>query len=129
MRLKKNRPYNHWLKSHGHYLLCYTVICDLLHRYVTCYTENCYTEIRHNNISCDSENDENCDWKTTTKNRSNRDRSELQLLCRYNSCKAVANNGEGWKTAFRKENKSLISPDSGIRRGLGIWTETVLHNF
>ena len=22
MRLKKNRPYNHWLKSQGHYLLC-----------------------------------------------------------------------------------------------------------
>ena len=50
------------------------------------------------------------------------DRSELQLLCRYNSCKAVANNGEGWKTAFWKEDKSLISPDSGIRRGLGTGT-------
>ena len=24
------------------------------------------------------------------------------------------NNGEGWKTAFRKEDKSLISPDSGV---------------
>ena len=23
MRLKKNRPYNHWLKSQGHYLLCF----------------------------------------------------------------------------------------------------------
>ena len=40
---------------------------------------------------------------TTTKSRlendnelqSNREHSELQLLCRYNSCKAVANNGEG----------------------------------
>ena len=25
MRLKKNRPYNHWLKSQGHYLLCFSV--------------------------------------------------------------------------------------------------------
>ena len=57
--------------------------------------------------------------------RNSRDRSELQLLCRYNSCKAVVNNGEGWKTAFRKEDKSLISPDSGIRRGLG--TETFIN--
>ena len=24
MRLKKNRPYNHWLKSQGHYLLCFS---------------------------------------------------------------------------------------------------------
>ena len=31
-------------------------------------------------------------------------------------------NGEGWKTAFRKEDKSLISPDSGIRRVLGTGT-------
>ena len=23
MRLKKNRPYNHWLKGQGHYLLCF----------------------------------------------------------------------------------------------------------
>ena len=23
MRLKKNRPYNHWLKSQGHYLLVF----------------------------------------------------------------------------------------------------------
>ena len=30
--------------------------------------------------------------KTTTNYR---ERSELQLLCCYNSCKAVANNGEG----------------------------------
>ena len=43
-------------------------------------------------------------------------------MCRYNSCKAVANNGEGWKTVFRKEDKSLISPDSGMRRGLGTGT-------
>ena len=27
--------------------------------------------------------------------QSSREHSELQLLCRYNSCKAVANNGEG----------------------------------
>ena len=54
------------------------------------------TEIKHNNnISCDSDNNENCDWKTSTSCKSSRDRSELQLLCRYNSCKAVANNGEG----------------------------------
>ena len=24
MRLKKNRPYNHWLKSQGHYILCFS---------------------------------------------------------------------------------------------------------
>ena len=24
MRLKKNRPYNHWLKSQGHYLSCFS---------------------------------------------------------------------------------------------------------
>ena len=39
----------------------------------------------------------------------NRERSELQLLCRYNSCKAVANNGEGWKTAFRVTEKSNLT--------------------
>ena len=27
---------------------------------------------------------------------------------------------KGGKTAFQKEDKSVISPDSGIRRGLGI---------
>ena len=41
--------------------------------------------------------------------------------------KAGANNGEGWKTAFRKENKSLISPDSRIRRGLGTGTVIILY--
>ena len=34
---------------------------------------------------------------------------------------------KGGKPAFRKEDKSLKYPDSRIRRGLGIWTETVLH--
>ena len=29
---------------------------------------------------------------------------------------------KGGKPAFRKENKGLISPDSGIRRGLGTGT-------
>ena len=24
MRLKKNRPYNHWLKGQGHHLLCFS---------------------------------------------------------------------------------------------------------
>ena len=32
---------------------------------------------------------------------------------------------KGGKPAFRKEDKSLISPDSGIRRGLG--TETFIN--
>ena len=32
---------------------------------------------------------------------------------------------KGGKPAFRKENKSLISPDSGIRRGFG--TETFIN--
>ena len=36
-------------------------------------------------------------------------------------------NGEGWKTAFRKKDKSLTSPDSRIRRGLGTGTDSVLH--
>ena len=36
---------------------------------------------------------------------------------------------KGGKPAFRKENKSLISPDSGIRRGLGIGTDSVLYKF
>ena len=34
---------------------------------------------------------------------------------------------KGGKPAFRRETKSLISPDSKIKRGLGISTETVLH--
>ena len=34
---------------------------------------------------------------------------------------------KGGKPAFRKENKSLISPDSGIRRGLGSGTDSVLY--
>ena len=39
----------------------------------------------------------------------NREHSELQLLCRYNSCKAVADNGEWWKTAFRITRKSRLT--------------------
>ena len=44
MRLKKNRPYNHWLKSQGHYLLCFSTsnqsepirfVCDMRLRPVT----------------------------------------------------------------------------------------------
>ena len=44
MRLKKNRPYNHWLKSQGHYLLCFSTskrsqpirfTCDMRLRPVT----------------------------------------------------------------------------------------------
>ena len=35
--------------------------------------------------------------KTTTNYR---ERSELQLLCCYSGCRAVASNGEGWKPAF-----------------------------
>ena len=34
---------------------------------------------------------------------------------------------KGGKSAFRKENKGLISPDSGIRRGLGTGTFTNLY--
>ena len=37
------------------------------------------------------------------------ERSKLQLLYRYNGCKAVANNGEGWKTAFRVTEKSSLT--------------------
>ena len=42
-----------------------------------------------------------------------RDRSELQQVCRYNRCKAIHTNGEGWKPAFRRGNEGVISPDSG----------------
>ena len=44
MRLKKNRPYNHWLKSQGYYLLCFSTsnqsepirfACDMRLRPVT----------------------------------------------------------------------------------------------
>ena len=44
MRLKKNRPYNYWLKSQGHYLLCFSTsnqsepirfVCDMRLRLVT----------------------------------------------------------------------------------------------
>ena len=37
-----------------------------------------------------------------------RGRSELQLLCCYNSCKAVASNGEGWKPALRVSVNSTL---------------------
>ena len=51
--------------------------------------------------------------KTTTRNRKtrqsiSRDRSELQRLCRYNRCKAIHANGEGWKPAFRRGNKGVF---------------------
>ena len=41
--------------------------------------------------------------------RKTEQRSELQLLCGYNKCKAVANNGEGWRTAFRITKKSRLT--------------------
>ena len=62
-----------------------------------------------NNISSDCEKNGNCGQETTTNQGVDRERSELQLLCRYNSCKAVANNGEGWKTAFRITEKSSLT--------------------
>ena len=62
-----------------------------------------------NNISCDSKKNGNSDQETTTSYGVDRERSELQLLCRYNSCKAVASNGEGWKTAFRVTEKSSLT--------------------
>ena len=34
---------------------------------------------------------------------------------------------KGGKPAFRKENKSLFSPDSGTRRGLGTGNDNVLY--
>ena len=64
---------------------------------------------QHNNISCADDNYKNRDQKTTADCRNSRERSELQLLCRYNSCKAVADNGEGWKTAFRITKKSRLT--------------------
>ena len=64
---------------------------------------------KQNNISSDCEKNENSDQETTTNHGADRERSELQLLCRYNSCKAVANNGEGWKTAFRITEKSSLT--------------------
>ena len=64
---------------------------------------------KQNNISSDCEKNGNCGQETTTNQGVDRERSELQLLCRYNSCKAVANNGEGWKTAFRVTEKSSLT--------------------
>ena len=64
---------------------------------------------KQNNISCDSKKNKNCDRKKTTNHGIDRERSELQLLCRYNSCKAVASNGEGWKTAFRVTEESSLT--------------------
>ena len=63
-------------------------------------------EEKQNNDSRTDENNEDCDRKTTEETEG---RSELQLLCRYNSCKAVADNGEGWKTAFRIKKKSRLA--------------------
>ena len=46
VRLKKNRPYNHWLRSQGHYLLCFSTskrsepnpfTCDMRLKPVTAY--------------------------------------------------------------------------------------------
>ena len=36
---------------------------------------------------------------------------------------------KGGKTAFRKEDKGVISPDSRIRRGLGTGTYMILYRF
>ena len=66
-------------------------------------------EEKHNNINCADDNYENRDQKTTADCRNSREGSELQLLCRYNSCKAVADNGEGWRTAFRIKKKSRLT--------------------
>ena len=66
-------------------------------------------EEKQNNISCDREKHGDCEKKTKTNHGVNREHSELQLLCRYNSCKAVADNGEGWKTAFRITKKSRLT--------------------
>ena len=52
MRLKKNRPYNHWLKSQGHYLLCFSTSrtvgansVRLRHETRTCYSLKATTKI------------------------------------------------------------------------------------
>ena len=54
--------------------------------------------------------------KQQEKNRSNRDSSELQLLCRYNSGKAVANNGEGWKSSQKVSLGSTLHVKRAIRQ-------------
>ena len=41
----------------------------------------------------------------------------------------LATTVKGGKAAFRKEDKVVIYPDSKIRRGLGIGTETILYKF
>ena len=64
---------------------------------------------KQNNISSDCEKNRNCGQETTTNQGVDRERSELQLLCRYKSCKTVANNGEGWKTVFRITEKSSLT--------------------
>ena len=57
--------------------------------------------------------------------------AETAPSCNYCVAKIVARplrtTVKGGKPAFRKENKSLISPDSGIRRGLGTGTDSVLY--
>ena len=76
---------------------------------------------QHNNISCADDNYENRDQKTTADYKNTREGSELQLLCRHNSCKAVADSGEGWRTAFRIKKKSrLTSLIQWIRESGGV---------
>ena len=81
-----------------------------------------------NNDSCDDDNN----GKIETRNQKKAEIAETVPGCSYCAATIVARplrtTVKGGKPAFRKENVSLISPDSRIRRGLGIWTETVLHN-
>ena len=57
------------------------------------------------------------------------DSAETVLSC--NDCVATivarpfTTTVKGGKTAFRKEDKGVISPDSRIRRGLGTWTHII----
>ena len=66
--------------------------------------------------------------KTTADCRNSSEHSELQLLCRYNSYKAVADNGEGWRAAFRIKKKSRLASliqriqESGRVSGLKLLT-------
>ena len=76
---------------------------------------------------CDDDNNE----KIENQNRRKAEVAETVPSCNYCVATIVARplrtTVKGGKPAFRKENKSLISPDSRIRRGLGTGTVSVLY--
>ena len=68
--------------------------------------------------------------KATTNHGADRERSELQLLCRYNSCKAVADNGrveDSLPDYGEIKINILDSVDSRIWKGFGTETFILLY--